>query len=127
MEEGNQEYEGTEPPRGVSSRRKGWQGEELEMEHQQEASRSEKHKVSAAVDIKQFQNHVVGKGYQAKHVIRQPSASASVTNTRDMTGGKAGDSSKEVKSVNASADPADYIKNAGLREFRREIENILSS
>jgi hypothetical protein len=127
MEEVDQEYERTELPRGVSTRRKGWQGEALEMEHQQEASRSEKRKVSAAVDIKQFQNHVVGKGYQAKHVIRQPSASASVTNIRDMAGAKTGESSKEVKSLNTSAERADYIKYAGLREFRREIENILSS
>lgn len=115
-----------EMPRGVSSRRKGWQGEELEMQHQREAARSEKQKVSAAVDIKQFQNTVVGEGYQAKHVIRQPSTSNSAANVRDMTGGKFAESTNETKPL-TTTDRAEYIKNSGLRDFRREIETILSS
>eukprot|EP00590_Aulacoseira_subarctica_P010349 CAMPEP_0172430058 /NCGR_PEP_ID=MMETSP1064-20121228/52914_1 /TAXON_ID=202472 /ORGANISM="Aulacoseira subarctica , Strain CCAP 1002/5" /LENGTH=135 /DNA_ID=CAMNT_0013175849 /DNA_START=242 /DNA_END=645 /DNA_ORIENTATION=+ len=62
-------------PAGVL-RRKGavWEGEEMELDHYREGrgSANKKRKdASAAVDISQFQNTVVGQGYQAKHVIRQ--------------------------------------------------------
>jgi hypothetical protein len=126
----DQEHDEPHLPRGVISHRKRWQGEELEIKHQQETSQSETHKDSAAaVDITQFQNHVVGQGYQAKHVIRQPTAGTPKTEIRDMTGGfpsgKASNVSGLAKKV--AAEKTNYIENAGLREFRREIENILSS
>ena len=116
---------GPDLPRGVSSHRGVWQGETLEMEHQQEAFRNEKRNIAAAVDIKQFQNNVVGEGYQAKHVIRQPSANqAPKMVVRDMTGAKKSGKGAEDS---ISIDRDEFLKNAGLREFRREIENILSS
>ena len=117
-----------ELPRGVTSRHRGWQGENLEMEHQQEASRSEKHKARAAVDITQFQNHVVGEGFQAKHVIRQPSAQTGSTAIFDMTGGMQSGSRMEPKAPQKStATKDDYMRNSAFRDFRREIEKILSS
>lgn len=80
---------GNSLPRGViKSRRGGWEGEELEIEHsrkqqQQHSSdeddggdggSSKKKTQHVAVDLNQFRNTEVGKGYQAKHVIRQRSA-----------------------------------------------------
>jgi hypothetical protein len=118
-------------PRGVVShhRRRGWQGEELEMGHQQEALRGGKSKQGAvaAVDIRQFQNTVVGEGYQAKHVVRQPgSKPASSLQVKDLSGGAVFNKAKEKPSKSDSGD-RDYIKNDGLREFRKEIELILAS
>lgn len=116
-------------PRGVVSRRGGWQGEELEMGHRQEMLRGGKDKESAvaAVDIRQFQNIVVGEGYQAKHVVRQPGANpASSLKIKDMSGGTVFNREGEKASKSDSGD-RDYIKNDGLREFRKEIESILAS
>jgi hypothetical protein len=122
---------GPEPPRGVTKRRRGWEGEEMEMVHQTEAFREDKGKASAAVDISQFQNHEVGKGYQAKHVVRQKTGEAPSVKIKDMSGGNNGADSKakapkrsanEIREIRAS-----YMKSAGLREFRKEIEKILSS
>lgn len=122
--------EGPAMPRGVvNQRRRGWQGEELEMGHQQETLRSGKHKEStvAAVDIRQFQNHVVGEGYQARHVVRQPSANpASNLQVKDMSGGAAFHHKKE-KASKSDTGEREYMKNDGLREFRKEIESILAS
>ena len=123
--------EENELPRGiVRQQRRGWQGEELEIDHQREAIQSGKVKEAAAVavDIRQFQNHVVGEGYQARHVVRQPSSKprGASLQVKDMTGGAkfSGDTSTPEK-----ADSGDrrYIQNAGLREFRKEIEAILAS
>jgi len=57
-------------PRGLApKRRRGWEGEALELERDDApASGKETH---AAVDLQQFRNTEVGKGYQAKHVVRQ--------------------------------------------------------
>jgi hypothetical protein len=118
------------PPRSVSQQRRGWQGEELEIDHQRESLKSGKDKdaVAAAVDIRQFQNHVVGEGYQAKHVIRQSSAKTRGPSLqiKDMSGGAKfgrGESKQEMKDTG----DRNYIQNAGLREFRKEIESILES
>jgi hypothetical protein len=116
------------PPRGVTGRRRGWQGEELEMAHQ--ATRTdEHHQTVAAVDIRQFQNTVVGEGYQARHVVRQPSASSPAAKTKDMTGGADMKETKKSTTLDAYKYTGGnkYIENAGLRQFRREIEDILSS
>jgi hypothetical protein len=118
-------------PRSVGQQRRGWQGEELEIDHQRESLKSGKYKdaVAAAVDIRQFQNHVVvGEGYQAKHVIRQSSAKTTGPSLqiKDMSGGAKfgrGESKQEMKDTG----DRNYIQNAGLREFRKEIESILES
>jgi hypothetical protein len=120
-----------EPPRGVTKRRRGgWQGEEMEMTHQRDAFREDKSKAHAAVDISQFQNHEVGKGYQAKHVVRQRSGKESSSGKmQDMTGEASGKKTKELPAVSTiSVEERDsFIRSSPLREFRREIEKILSS
>jgi hypothetical protein len=82
---------GPEMPHGTrmnQTRKRGWGGGDMEMEHQQEATRKEKRKNVAAVRVEQFQNTVVGEGYQAKHVIRQPSKNKEAAKIVDMTGGE---------------------------------------
>lgn len=120
---------GPEMPRGVVGRRRGWQGEELELNHQKEAFRSGKDKAdtAVAVDIRQFQNHIVGEGYQAKHVVRQRTAQpASELKIQDMSGG-ANLQREQLKGQKSDTGARNYIENSGLREFRKEIESILSS
>ncbi len=120
-------YGGPDMPRGVVSDRRGWQGEELEMKHQQEIFRSGKVGSVAAVDIRQFQNHVVGEGYQAKHVVRQPSANpVSLVKIQDLTGGLVFHDEPK-KSGKTDTGERKYLENDGLREFRKEIEYILAS
>lgn len=165
---------GPDVPRGVIRSRKGWMGDEMEMEHQRQSSKKrtatddedddddgnngssskrQQRYGPTAVDIRQFQNHVVGEGYQARHVIRQKTVNTGTstfnsahgtTATRirssakvvDMTGGvfknKNGTGTDTmIPSTSSSSflnqDPSDYIKNKSLRQFRLEIEKILSS
>lgn len=131
---------------------RGWQGEDMEMDHQRETSSSitagtmDKNAVTA-VDLNQFRNTEVGKGYQARHVVRQKTAAA--TTTTDLrTGGDVSakkkmeegipDTTRKKKArleANSSSrqkqdeklDRDKLLKNAGLRTFRKEIESILSS
>jgi hypothetical protein len=118
------------PPVKVNQKRRGWQGEELEINHQRESLQSGKDKqgVAAAVDIRQFQNFKVGEGYQAKHVVRQRSANPSGASLpiKDMTGG-ATFAQGENKDHKKDTGDRNYIQNVGLRDFRKEIESILSS
>ena len=116
-----------EMPHGVVSQRRGWEGEELEMNHQQEIFRSGKGDSVVAVDIRQFQNTVVGEGYQARHVVRQPSANPpTAMKVRDMTGSSFGP--QAVEKISRQDDgKRNYIENDALREFRKEIELILST
>jgi hypothetical protein len=67
-------------------RERGWEGQELEWNHQRGGGNNNNTKsVSAAVDLGQFQNTVVGQGYQAKHVIRQPGSRPSTTTKTTTT------------------------------------------
>ena len=112
-------------PHGVVSRRGRWAGEQMEMEHQQDSFRNEKSKATAAVDIRQFQNNVVGEGYQAKHVVRQASA-PKISAVRDMTGGAAmRESSKSTTHGVTPVSAEMLLQNDALRAFRREIEDLL--
>ena len=122
---------------------KGWGGGELEMEHQLESFR-EKKSGAAAVDISQFQNTEVGKGYQAKHVVRQKQyVDPETADVQDMTT-RYNDSSKEEtkkitnkkrKEPSGTKPKKDtpktrlkkYMGCTGMRNFRREIQDILSS
>ena len=70
----------TDIHKGSIKRKRGslWDGDEMEMQHfrdhqrQQLLNKSNKETSTfTAVDISQFQNHQIGQGYQAKHVIRQ--------------------------------------------------------
>lgn len=61
--------------------KKGWAGEEMEMNHQRDYLKQQTKSISggaaaptfAAVDLNQFRNTEVGHGYQAKGVVRQKS------------------------------------------------------
>ncbi|CAB9531161.1 expressed unknown protein [Seminavis robusta] len=124
----------SEDRRFLPQSHKGWQGENLELDHQRESIRQHKTKAtSAAVDISQFQNHEVGKGYQAKHVIRQQVASQDTVKIKDMTGDKK--KRKKEKRQREKTEKVDtpkakvqkYLSSPGLILFRGEIEDILKS
>lgn len=142
-------------PAGVLRSRGGWAGDSLEIEHQRENLRAanedgERNTSHAAVDLSQFRNEEVGKGYQAKGVIRQKGAVSSSSKVVDMTGGKdrkekahkhgsEGDRSLSKKRRLDSKDESDdrkktqeetrldsYLKSNGMRLFMGEIETILT-
>mmetsp|Transcript_11974 Transcript_11974/g.21591 ORF Transcript_11974/g.21591 Transcript_11974/m.21591 type:complete len:193 (+) Transcript_11974:22-600(+) len=113
-------------PSGVLRSRGGWEDAyNIEMEHQREKLRAAgdehdntsraKASSHAAVDLAQFRNEEVGKGYQAKHVVRQREASSSATGVVDMSGGKfsekkdrgAGESSSAARKRNRDGDDDD--------------------
>jgi hypothetical protein len=124
-------------PRGVLKSRGGWKGEELEFEHQREGLREPKERTAAAaVDLQQFRNDEVGKGYQAKHVIRQRSGKeSSDLKVVDMSKSKDGVKTKRKHREKSSKESGDsktgprnkYLKSSGLRNFRKELEKIESS
>mmetsp|Transcript_6000 Transcript_6000/g.11151 ORF Transcript_6000/g.11151 Transcript_6000/m.11151 type:complete len:142 (+) Transcript_6000:278-703(+) len=112
-----------------NKRRRGWQGEEMELEHQQgDISRTN---VAAAVDLSQFQNTEVGVGYQARHVVRQ--RTAETAHPPLSSGERKAKKQKHTTSAASSgnggvvAGKDEFLQNCGLRAFRREIETILSS
>ncbi len=89
----------------------------------------------AAVDLSQFRNEEVGKGYKAKHVVRQNDASLSAMCVVDMSGGKFSKGCNHVDARKGDKDgrrtepvnfqPGTYLKSKGMRDFVREIEKIL--
>lgn len=131
-----------------------WQGEEMELDHQRETERRDRDRdesstgaaIVTAVDLNQFRNTEVGKGYQAKHVVRQNTATNNDTAAAAQVIIDAGTmtpaSTKKRRSAavrmerRADIDAAttvavvtekeELLRNDGLRLFRREIENILS-
>ena len=130
-----------------NKRQRGWQGSEMELEHQREILNSKESgreiAKSAAVDISQFQNFEVGQGYQAKHVVRQKGGAMGTT-----AAGGGGDTGQKVTVASMPTKPEDYasetrkkkkskqeddrslesyLQCSGLREFRKEIEKILAS
>jgi hypothetical protein len=156
------------PTTDPKKKSKGWDGEELELEHQKERmmmiqmnqsterGRGEGGAIhgtnySVAVDLNQFRNTEVGTGFQAKHVIRQPTATmlpATVANPstngnmmmmmRDNDIGSNNLSpplsvshnhyrSETSKAPASRLTKEELLRNDHLRQFRKEIENILSS
>lgn len=130
-------------PAGVlRTSKKGWAGEELEMEHRMEHNPD---KDFAVVNIKQFQNTEVGTGYQARGVVRQKTTTAAshqklVLSVRHLPSktvqqgtsadGKPADSRhpKDTKQKgNKRKRLDDYMSCNGIREFRKEIEQLLES
>ena len=111
----------------VLGKRKGWEGDELEYRHQSEKLRAgAKVETHVAVDLKQFQNHQVGVGYQAKHVVRQRLGTTKTqVEVLDMTQSAADSKATHRGKVNLKLQ--EYIKSNGMREFRRQIEEILKS
>ena len=105
-------------PSGVLRTSTGWAGEELELRHGMEERSKEGF---AAVDLEQFRNREVGKGYQARGVVRQQTLGRDVI-VRDMTSGQIVQQ-KESKRQKRER----YLQCAAIREFRKELEEILSS
>lgn len=139
-------------PRGCVKQRGGWEGEELELERQLDPSIDAATATThAAVDLSQFRNTQVGKGYQAKHVIRQRSAApqldpavsivqdrtkkeetstAITSNSKTATKSKKRHAeelpSKELSSTKTTRQLQAYLQCEGLRKFRKELESIHS-
>ena len=137
-------------PAGVLRKRGGWEDTlGFEIQHQREREKLREgsdEKVSAAVDLSQFRNEEVGKGYQAKHVVRQKGAEKAATGVMvDMSGGtelskieREGGSSLKKRSRDDDGEedrgdrkrPPDnplqsYLKCKGMRDFVKEIDSIL--
>mmetsp|Transcript_8185 Transcript_8185/g.17670 ORF Transcript_8185/g.17670 Transcript_8185/m.17670 type:complete len:150 (+) Transcript_8185:82-531(+) len=122
-----------------NERNRGW-GQSMELAHQQEVGqRRIKRKLNCdsdndndddvvAVDLNQFRNTEVGKGYQAKHVVRQRSATTEKVKTTTINSKvnvHRGDDAGSNRGISIEIDL--LLQNRGLRALRREIENILSS
>lgn len=139
-------------PRGAithqqTKRRRLWEGEALEWE------RAKGHDVRgtttttksyAAVDLNQFRNQEVGLGYQAKHVIRQKTHSDTMmepstrivvdTTTKTKEEEETNRTQKQKKKREAKEEQDSptvrldrYLQCKGMRQFRKELESILSS
>lgn len=119
------------------SRKRGWGGEELEMNHTREQLRQGTSSDYAAVDLKQFHNTIVGVGYQAKGVVRQKYQLHEAVQVHDMRADQnppkslSEPSKQEGVSSHRKLSKLQrrerYIQCSGLREFRRQLEEILSS
>ena len=141
---GASSYDDEHLPRGMPKRRRGWEGEDMELQRDDAPAEA----AHAAVDLGQFRNTEVGKGYQAKHVVRQRTGKmeGNVVKVKDMTisssrkkeGVKKSsqkskmrktsrdDGSRKRSSAEASKSERlkKYLKCDGLRRFRRELESI---
>lgn len=134
------------PSRGVipSRKNRGWEGEQMELAH---ARASEANKgATTAVDLSRFRNEQVGKGYQAKFVVRQRHADddEAPVAVKDMTKNKSEkkkSSRKDKKRKRSRDDEEDdkkrssrepeepnrlekYLKSEGMRNFRKELEKF---
>ena len=114
----------------ANKQRGGW-GEALELEHRKSTLTSDRSSV-VAVDLNQFRNTEVGSGYQARHVVRQKAVGDAMGKTKIVhknsdfpTGREENERTQARHSTAISTE--DLLKNDGLRVFRKEIENILSS
>ena len=131
---------GPSVPSGVLRSRGGWDDKfNLEIEHTKEKmnadNNNEDKKISAAVDLSQFRNEEVGKGYKAKHVVRQKEAISHATKVVDMSGGstfnkqkedRTADSSKSKKRRRDEESPVQsYLKCQGMRDFIKQTHKIL--
>lgn len=133
------------PPNALYS---GWAGDFLEIDHQREtAGRRDRLKSHTAVDTTQFRNEEVGKGYQAKHVVRQKEAMAETAGVVDMSGGVFSSRDKSDQSLRQSSHEKSsakrkheydgdtdkkrnirlesYLTCQGLKTFLGELEKII--
>jgi len=149
------------PPIARSTKHRGWAGEDMEMQHQRECLKRQKHSSSGAaaftaVDLNQFRNTEVGRGYQAKGVVRQRSSvhadnvdGGNFSVIKDLTQ-KSGDTRSSVaegkRDVHKSRQSQSrkrklegeqnkcsklslthaYLHSQGIRDFRKELDNILN-
>ena len=98
----------------------------MELNHQREKLREgARNDTVVAVDLKQFQNHKVGEGYQAKHVVRQKSG---VTNsTVEVVDLSSKEISFKTKEKIKEERLYKYLRSNAMREFRRQLEEVLNS
>jgi hypothetical protein len=125
------EEETMQIPHGVLRSKGGWEGDELELQHQRQKGPKD---VPAAVDLNQFRNTEVGKGYQAKHVVRQATGkdgSIRITDMRkhDERRDRKRRRSEEERSSNHNeislkSKLQRYLECRAMREFRKEIEKM---
>ena len=129
----------------VSKRNRGWQGEQLELQHARITTADADKDSVVAVDLNQFRNTVVGQGYQAKHVIRQrgifltassgPAASKPNDEPLPVDHASKKRKSSHVDGQNSNIARKDtpksrtemYFGCAGLRKFRKELAKIEKS
>mgnify|MGYP001062699176 CR=1 FL=1 len=127
-------------PKGVL-KRGGWTDtNNLELEHKREKIREgdDKKQSAVAVDLNQFRNEEVGKGYQAKGVVRQRGSTNETSRVVDMSGSsfskKGDDSSKKMKRSHEDDEDAggkkqdplqSYLQCQGMRDFVKEADKIL--
>ena len=141
---------GPDLPAGVLRSRGGWQGDALEIEHQRERLRAadaadgrSAPRAHAAVDLAQFRNEEVGRGYQAKHVVRQRESTRAATEVVDMSDGRFAkkapaskkrsrdDRDEDGEDRSKTKPPADdrlesYLQCKGMRDFVKEMSQILT-
>ena len=149
--ESSDEDTGPNLPAGVLRSRGGWaDANNLEIEHQRERLRAAEdggvdgeRSAHAAVDLSQFRNEEVGKGYKAKHVVRQREAAISSTELVDKSGGKfskkeagskkrrrddgekGNDGSKSKQAKDTTTPLESYLACKGMRDFMKEVDKIL--
>ena len=70
---------------------------------------------SAAVNLNQFRNTEVGQGYQAKHVVRQPSMGSDKVNIVDQ---------RQAPEAGETCKDRTYLRSSALRRFRMELEKF---
>lgn len=121
---------------GHSRKNKGWGGQEMEMDHRLQQLRSSKDgDTVTAVDLKQFRNEEVGKGYQARGVVRQKTGNGTSQTMEivDMTKKDKKGSGKSAKKEKRKRDKKEaeedgsnkYLRCDSIRVFRKEIEKIV--
>ena len=94
----------------------------------QQQSGSSAKSTHAAVDLQQFRNDEVGKGYQAKHVVRQKGVPSKASGIVDMSQRK--DESIETQKARSNTESItkeSYLQCQGMRNFMREVEKILEN
>jgi hypothetical protein len=166
----SQEHRGRSVDSGGGHRRRrgAWEGEHLEREREREVEQDDRNSLRnggaatlaaaarsyAAVDLEQFRNYRVGEGYQARHVVRQRTATDTVvqeqqryhpsgpvcastanrTAENDRRGRKRrlldddDDGVNDKRESKGSPSELDsYLECAALRTFRRELDKILDS
>ena len=120
-----------------------WAGEEMEIDRSRSESRGSRKGVVAAVDISQFQNTIVGQGYQARHVVRQRTATSlphdSAMKIIDMSkpAKEKGNENQQAElrhtrnerssdqSPATDLDPLrKFLQCKAMRDFRRELEKM---
>jgi len=100
----------------------GWgsRGDEMESEHKRN------HNVQrgpTAVDLEQFRNHAIGKGYQAKHVVRQKEMTTQHVVVHDMTDQNQDTTTRTTTPHDEKL--AKYLQSSAMRDFRRQLEDLL--